>query len=935
MIHNSRNLSDYNIFKNSENVNLEKALFISETEILIYLYNEVDISQIQLYAVSYNNEFTLDKVSNYEMIKRNGTVVLIGDFSLYKNYKIKINDDKVNVILNPALGGIIDTDFDITGETNFGLSISNTFLSFKFWSPPAIRAEIIFFDKNQNRIFQNKTFLAKRGEKGIWTAEISKNEIQFSDNEAIYYRYLIYAYNKITQALDPYSKSMAIFNSKKDEIGKSAVIDLKSDILHLEEENEVFLNSKFIKSELDTVFYEINVRDFTIEPNIIEKNIAGTYTGFTTKINYLQDLGITHVQLLPINKCYTLNEEDKSFTDKTSKKSNYNWGYDPLNYFTVEGRYSVKPNNPYGRILEFKSLINSLHKKGIGVILDVVFNHTYIVETFENIAPGCYYRLKNDGTISGHTGAGPSLETRYKSVRKFIVDVLKYFVAEYKIDGFRFDLMGFLDHETMRQIRYEVGAEYNTNNINDLILQGEAWNFTDIDDNSAYTKDNLPTEDLHIAIFNDSFRDSLAGNENYHGVVQGNLFENSRLASGIVGGCKYYNCSNSVFANNVFFDKYNVFARNSAECLNYFSIHDGLTIWDKINLSVKDESKLERLKLVKMAATILFTSQGKIILQAGDEIMRTKPLADFDIEENRALTSVNVDREEDTNRFQENSYQSVDYTNMMRWSRLTNEYSFFANDLLNYFKKVIKFRREYFDLWQNSPQNLNNNFIFLKNENILEEEKYQINTFYDKKLKELTINFSSGPANQRYYLTGEVQEKDANPLQNKYYVDFDNYGNGKITFNRTQIDAFNINLWTNTPELNFKLVKSAGQWDYINYAYSETGNNSISASRINSKFEAHINLAEKNYKLEQLEKFYNDINIAYLIQADKKYKVAVIVNTSKKELLFKNTNIDINLHWEILLNSSTNKPYTNKNIIIENGIIKINSQTVLVLKLDL
>lgn len=885
MIHNFKNLSDYNLFVNPKNTLIEKALFVNLNEIVVFFYQNINFKDIKLYSINYENNFNLLVENNFEIFYQDRKITLKGNFTFTKNYKIKIDNDESYVILDPLINEILDSYFDISSEENFGLSVIGNVCKFKLWSPPAVKVEIIFFDKNQNQILTDKTFSAKRKDKGIWEFETNKKEILYSETEFIYYRYLIYAYGKTTQALDPYSKSMAVFNSETDEIGKSALINTNSEKANPENFVNEYSNFKYIKDETDVVFYEINVRDFTIQPGIVAENIAGTFSGFSQKIDYLVDLGITHVQLMPVNKCYTVNEADRKFTGKAAEKSNYNWGYDPLNYFTPEGKYCQNPENPFVRIKEFKTLIKNLHEKGIGVILDVVFNHSYIVETFENIAPACYFRHNQNGEISGHTGAGPSLESRRKSVRKFIIDVLKYFVKEYHIDGFRFDLMSFHDHETMRQIRQEVGKEYNPKNIYELILHGEAWNFTDIEENSAFTKNNFPEEDLHVSVFNDSFRDSSTGNGEFKGFVQGNQFEASRMSTGIIGAFKNFDTDFLPFNTDIFFDSYNLFANKVADCINYLSIHDGHTLWDKINLTQNDNSLTERLAQMKLAFAILFVSKGKILLHGGDEIMRTKPLSDFDVEVKRTRTSAYVEQEEGVKFFHENSYQSVDFTNMFRWNKLTDENSKYAKDLFNYVKGLIKIRRK-FECLRNGDFT---DFEFLRNENQnYIETKY--NSFKTEKLEEFKIIFKNGPANKRFYLVGEIHKEDANPENNPFYLDFDQFGNSEILFNKQQILNFDLKKWSSTPELNFKLIETPGKWDYLDYAYSPSGNNYICANKINEQNEIVIDLFIKDFKQTEYNNIKPEKYLAYKISTkNTEYdSLCVFINTSETEVIFYN-----------------------------------------------
>ncbi|MCD4792223.1 MAG: hypothetical protein K8R54_03250 [Bacteroidales bacterium] len=847
-------LKDYNLFSDKPNKLILRAIHISKSEIKIVL--EKNLPQdavIQLYNHCKEQITNLDIISS----KVKNEITITGTFEPDANYILKINNEQAHVILNPEINGILDTYY-YSDNIDFGVSIKNNTAFFKLWTPPAVRVELLLFDRNQNKIIISKPFLFNNTKPGIWEYNLNPKDIGLKNLEGIYYQNKISAYGKEKIALDPYAKSMAVFDSASDDkIGKGAIINIKSDKANPPSFKRVYSNYKFIANDLDIIVYEINIRDFTIQPGTVDEKVAGTFKGLIEKIDYLKELGITHVQLMPVNKAYTQNELDRTYTGKSAKESNYNWGYDPMNYFTIEGRYSTNPENPYTRIYEFKEMIQALHNAGIGVILDVVFNHTYIADTFENIAPGCYYRLTDDYRISGHTGAGASIESRRKQIRKFIIDVLKFYVQEYHIDGFRFDLMSFTDKETIRQIRKEVGLIYNPNNENELILQGEAWNFTDLKKDAVIKTD---FESLNIGIFNDSFRDSLAGNGHQHGFIHGNTGETSRLASAITSGIKYFDQKNLPFNKEIFFNAYNLFAKVPSDCLNFISVHDGLTLWDKLNLTVKDESKVERLQLMKLAAAILFTSQGKIILHSGDELLRSKPKAEFDKENHRAMTSENIDYEEETNYFHENSYSSNDFTNMIRWDRLTNDYSEFAKELFDYYKGLILMRRSI-------PA-----FRYLRTESMLKGLKFNsqnsdshFHTFYNQNIKKLTIIFKNGKPNNTLFIVGEIHKHSENPMNNPYYIKFNKKGIAKITFSREQINNFDLNKWDRSRNLNIKLVKTTKEWNYPEKSYTTFGYNSISPESINEHFETEIDLNIRDFKIINTYNQSISNNIAYTL----------------------------------------------------------------------
>ncbi len=916
-----KNLKNYNLFSCKDNNIILNALLYSDSEIKIKLKKQFsEDSAIKLFN-HLNKEVCIDKT---DISQDKLSITLEGNFKFSYNYSITINNESANVILNSAIGGILDRYF--FSDDDFGITFTGkNKIKFKLWSPPAVSVELLFFDKNQQPVVLRKRIFLKNTGNGIWETESDK-----PDN-AVFYQYKIKAYGKEYTALDPYAKSMAVFDAgSEDKTGKAAIINLKSGKANPPYFKKKYRNFDFTENETDIISYEVNIRDFTIQPGVVDGNIAGTFKGFIEKIPYLKKLGITHVQLMPVNKTFTQKEINRKYTGKTATESNYNWGYDPMNFFTPEGRYSTNPYDPHTRIYELKEMIQALHDADIGVILDVVFNHTYIADTFEKIAPGCYYRLNDDYTISGYTGAGASIESRRKQVRKFIIDVLKFWVEEYYIDGFRFDLMSFFDKETMKQIRNEVGRTYNPDNPNELILQGEAWDFTDLKDN-AFVKTDY--DSLNIGIFNDTFRDAVAGNGKNHGFIHGNQHETSRLVSAITGAVKSYDSDCMPYNKDVFFNPYNLFAKEPVDCLNFMSIHDGLTLWDKINLTVKDTSKKERLRLMKFAYAILFTSQGKIILHGGDEILRTKPLADFDKERHRALTSDFVDKEEDSIFFHKNSYCSPDYTNMFRWDRLTNEYSEFANELLTYVKGLIKMRR-YFSVFRfNTAEEINKNIDFI-DENC--EKKLNIHSFKSYKLQKLILKFINGKAGETLCLTGEIHKKEANPEDNPYILKFNEYGEAEIEFTKNNIHDFDLQKWDYTRNLNFKLVKTPGKWDFNPKYYSDFGHNSVSPESINEKFEVIIDLSRKDFKNIKSDKFSDKNYIAYKIKNLNK-EFIIIHNAQNEDLNLQIKEIENPKDWSVILDNKTagTKLVKNSEILIKkNEIIIPEKSSSVILKIN-
>jgi pullulanase len=418
-----------------------------------------------------------------------------------------------------------------------------------------------------------------------------------------------------------------------------------------------------ISQPTDMVLYEVHVRDFSISPDsgILNK---GKYLGFTqtgtrepngqsTGLDHLKELGITHIHLLPIADFYTV--------DETKSSSQYNWGYDPLNYNTPEGWYSSNPYDGYTRIKEVKKAVQALHKEGIGVIMDVVYNHSGLIfdSWFNQIVPGYYYRQRADGTLSDASGCGNELASERAMVRKFIVDSIAYWAEEYHLDGFRFDLMGILDIETMNTIRERL----------DLIdpgifMYGEGW----IAAESSYPE-NLRATKLNtlkldrIASFCDDMRDGLKGtpfNPYSNGFISGLTLREEKIKFSITGAISH---------PQIFYDYVDSsrqpWSNSPAQCVNYISCHDNYTLFDKLQYSCPEASMEEIERMTRLAIGIILTSQGVPFLHAGIEMHRSK-------------------------RGHHDSYRSPDEINQIEWSKKSE----FAN-LFRFTKNCIELRRQH------------------------------------------------------------------------------------------------------------------------------------------------------------------------------------------------------------------------------------------------
>ena len=419
-----------------------------------------------------------------------------------------------------------------------------------------------------------------------------------------------------------------------------------------------------IQSPADLVIYEMHWRDFSIDASSGLKN-KGKFLALTEPkaIEHLKSLGVNAVHILP-SFDYASVDETKLDTPQ------YNWGYDPKNYNVPEGSYSTDPYNPVTRIKEFKQMVQALHKAGIRVILDVVYNHTFNIDhsNFQLTYPDMYYRKTADGKYSDGSGCGNETASEKPLMREFMLESVKYWIDEYHIDGFRFDLMGVHDIETMQQIRAEI------NKIDPSIyIYGEGWSAG----SCAYPVDKLAmkanTQKLNgIAAFSDDMRDALRGpfSDDHKGALLAGIpGEEESLKFGIVGGIAHP----QVDMTKVNYDK-KPWTNNPTEQISYVSCHDDMCLVDRLKASIpsltdknipEKERTAELIRIDQLAQTAVFTSQGVPFILSGEEMLRDKKGV-------------------------HNSYNSPDSINHLDWNNLQRYPQFFA-----YYKNLIQLRKNH------------------------------------------------------------------------------------------------------------------------------------------------------------------------------------------------------------------------------------------------
>ncbi|WP_414835470.1 type I pullulanase [Bacillus sp. Ba 3] len=574
---------------------------------------------------------------------------------LKQTYKVRIeNVDDANT----EIGKVIRSEeFDHSfyyGGNDLGNIYTPQHTKFRLWAPTASEAKLVTYKKWNDKI--GTEINMQQGEKGTWKAELRGNQ------KGLFYTYKVKIGDKWTEAVDPYARAASVNGDK------GAVVDLEETNPKKWKANK---KPKF-KNPEDAIIYELHVRDLSIQPESGIKQ-KGKYLGVTetgtrgpegvkTGLDHMKDLGITHVQLLPIFDYASVNEENLN-------EPQYNWGYDPKNFNVPEGSYSTNPYEPSVRITELKQMIQTLHDNNLRVVMDVVYNHMYNAaeSNFHKLVPGYYYRYNEDGTFANGTGVGNDTASERKMMRKFMVDSVTYWAKEYNLDGFRFDLMGIHDYETMNEIRKAV------NQIDpSIILHGEGWDLnTPL---AAELKANQKNAEKMkgIAHFNDNIRDGLKGSvfeEKENGFVNGKENMEDRIKKGITAGINYDTNSSTY--------------KDPEQVLTYVEAHDNHTLWDKLELTNPDDSEEVRKQMHKLSSSILLTSQGIPFLHAGQEFMRTK-YGDH------------------------NSYKSPDSINQMDWLRRAA-----FNNEVEYMKGLIELRKKYSAFRMTSAEQINKQVSFI------------------------------------------------------------------------------------------------------------------------------------------------------------------------------------------------------------------------------
>ncbi len=561
------------------------------------------------------------------------------------------------------------SEYPFYRKSDLGLTFQPEGMILKVWSPKAKSMKLSLYKDDLGVVQPLDVIEMTKVENGVWQATLT------NDKSGLYYTFQAeHSDGWGDEVPDPYAKAVGRNGKRGQLINPSEAnpenwsADSRPDFSGMKPN--------------DFLVYEVHVRDFSISENsgmenkgkflaFTERGTKNT-KGFSTGIDHLKEMGVTHVHLLPSFDFHTVDETRLD-------EPQYNWGYDPQNYNVPEGSYSTNPADGAVRIKEFKAMVQALHEEGIGVVMDVVYNHTSRVDglSFEEMVPGYYYRHWNDSTLGNSSGCGNETASEQPMMRKFMIESLKYWADEYHVDGFRFDLMAIHDMETMNEIEREL-REINPN----VLLYGEGW--TAGDSPLPIEKRALKSHTYQmpgIAAFSDEIRDGLKGHWSSHeskGYVSGNFDLKESVKFGVVGGIEHPQIDYKAVNNTD-----TAWAAEPHQCMVYVSCHDNHTLYDKLKIANPEAGEKKIREMHLLSNFVVLTSQGVPFLHAGVEYLRTKHGV-------------------------ENSYQSPDSINQMDWDQKSlNLYH------VEQYQALIKLRREHPSFRLGSAHEVRGRLVFL------------------------------------------------------------------------------------------------------------------------------------------------------------------------------------------------------------------------------
>lgn len=540
-------------------------------------------------------------------------------------------------------------------EGSLGAKVDERGTVIRLWSPIAESVDLRLYDNGSTG--EAETIIPmKLCDRGVWEYAVNENL------SGKYYDFALKIKGKVRISADPYAKACGV-NGKR-----SMIIDLNTTNPNGWEED------KAPTKGAEDIIYELHVKEFSYDKNAgFPENVRGKYKAFTvdnttlrnegklpTGLNYIKELGVSHIQLLPVY--------DFASVDEAGGEDGFNWGYDPLNYNVPEGSYASDAARGEVRIREFKEMIQAIHKKGLRVIMDVVYNHTFSLDNaLQNSMPYYHYRLDAKGELSDGSACGNDIASEMPMTEKYIIDSVLYWCEEYHIDGFRFDLMGLLTVDLMNKVQKALDETYGRG---EKLIYGEPWTAakTHMEKGAkGAVKDNVKLLDENIGIFSDDIRDSIKGHVFYEevaGFVNGNLKQTDKIEEGLTS-----------------------FGLSPNHIISYVSCHDNHTLWDKLTITTGDEA--ERRKQNKLSAAIYMSCQGRVFIYSGEEYLRTK-------------------------NGEHNTFNMPIGLNKMDWE-LTEK----NKDMVSFYKELIGLRKEMTGLCDKSKTAKDNITTFVKEEGLL------------------------------------------------------------------------------------------------------------------------------------------------------------------------------------------------------------------------
>ena len=601
----------------------------------------------QIKVLEGDREIPVESLSSLNNQVITGTITLAEELDFSKTYTVVLEGFEPQ---NAVPTKVFDSQafarrYTYEGD-DLGAVIDGAETCFKLWAPTASAVVLNLFESGDGGEAYEHVALT-RGEQGVWSARVPCGH-------GTYYTYSVTTSLGTQEAVDPYARTVGVNGNR------GMVVDLSATDPEGFGEDQYFAK---LDAYNEAVIWEVHVRDFSnriADSRWPGKYLAFTETGLTNAageavgVDYLKDLGITHVHFQPIYDYATVDES-------RLEEAQFNWGYDPKNYNAPEGSYSTDPYHGEVRIGEFKQMVQALHANGMGVVMDVVYNHTYDINSNLNrVVPYYYYRYNGMGAPSNGSGCGNETASERVMFRKYMVDSVSYWAKEYHIDGFRFDLMALHDVETMQAIETAVHA-INPN----AILYGEGWTggTSELRDNRQANQANISQitatgEGIGaVAVFNDAIRDGLKGSvfdAKDQGYINGKASQGTaaKVIFGIEGGVKSAGANFSVENNMV---------------INYMACHDNHTIWDKLLASNPDDSDEVRFAMNRLGISIIMIGKGTPFFLAGEEMLRSK-------------------------QGDHNSYKSSDEINNIRWDDLTE--GSLQMQMRDIYRDLIRMRRE-------------------------------------------------------------------------------------------------------------------------------------------------------------------------------------------------------------------------------------------------